>query len=489
MGNKSSNIEYAKKNIGWAYARCKWLDKEAAVSANRERDEILNSLSGKASYIFKENKIYLGKLSPGCLLCGKGNWSCLFINGLCNANCFFCPQDRTIKRERPPMEENQIVFDNPQAYVAYLRQFNFRGMSFSGGETILVLEKVLLYIRLIRKELGKHLYVWLYTNGKLIDKNVLIELKKAGLDEIRFDIKADDYNLGKVKLARDYIGKVTVEIPAIPEDLGLLKKRLRDMVKIKIDYLNIHQLFATQNNYSNFIKRNYTFLHHPYVPVLDSELTALKLIKYISDKHIKLSVQYCSQAYKTAFQKSAARKRAAYFVKKDYEGLTDAGYIRSLSIKDDPVRIKKYALNFQKKKIRKNLWEVDCTGKELFFHHTLLRHVNSDTGNLVLMYILPQLSNAVYPGFDYYEIKLPVGNKILVARIPEFYQEWQNLNMRGIFKKLFVRDTSREDTFRQFAKSYKLETKTDAGMAVKNIQLLKEMIGWEEIESGFPELY
>lgn len=489
MGNKSSNIEYTKKNIGWAYARCRWLDKEAAISANRERNEILNSLSNRVNYIFKGNKIYLGKLSPGCLLCGKGKWSCLFINGLCNANCFFCPQDRTIKRERPPMEENGIVFDSPQAYAAYLRQFNFRGMSFSGGETMLVLEKVLLYIRLIRKEFGKHLYIWLYTNGRLIDKNVLVELKKAGLDEIRFDIKADGYNLGKVSLARGYIGKVTVEIPAIPEDSELLKNRLRDMIRIGVDYLNIHQLYAAQNNYNNFIKRNYTFLHHPYVPVLDSELAALKLIRYILDKHIKLSVQYCSQAYKTAFQKSAARKRAASFVKKDYEGLANTGYIRSLSIKDEPLKIKKYALNFQKRKIRKSLWEIDCTGKELFFHHTLLKHINPDAGNLILRYILPQLSNAAYPGLDCHRIELSCGGKISAVRIPEFYQEWQNLGIRDIFKKLFVEGMRWQDIFKHFAKYYKLEIKADAGMMVRDLQSLKEMMDWEEIASGFPELY
>lgn len=63
----------------------------------------------------------------------------------------------------------------------------------------------------------------MYTNGYLIDKNKLITLKEAGLNEMRFNIAARHYDLKAVKMAADIIDTVTVEIPAVPEDYEILK--------------------------------------------------------------------------------------------------------------------------------------------------------------------------------------------------------------------------------------------------------------------------
>ena len=50
-----------------------------------------------------KSKLYTGRLSPGCQTCIEGTWACIFINGLCTRNCFFCPQDRLMKKERQPI--------------------------------------------------------------------------------------------------------------------------------------------------------------------------------------------------------------------------------------------------------------------------------------------------------------------------------------------------------------------------------------------------
>ena len=221
-------------------------------------------------------------------------------------------------------------------------------MSFSGGEPFLKFKEVLTYIKKIRERLGNGIYIWVYTNGDLVDKNNLKALKKAGLNEIRFDIAAKKYSLKAVKMAIGIIDRVTVEIPAIPEDYETLKKCLPLMKAIGVAHLNLHQLLANQNCYRQFIDRHYTFLHQPNIAVLESEMTALRLIKYALDENIGLSINYCTPIYKHRFQKKGYRERLQSYIKENYENMTEYGFIRRLSIQDIPVNIEKLSRYLKK---------------------------------------------------------------------------------------------------------------------------------------------
>ena len=159
MINRKIDNEYARQHTGWAYSSMKWLKGNEALEAKQKRDELLQSISGRASSNFMGNKPGTGNLSPGCMTCGKGNWSCLFIGSFCMADCFFCPQEHRKKKEQSP-NESGLIFDNPDDYVDYLEKFKFKGVSFSGGEPLLKYEKILTYIRKIRERLGKGIYIW-----------------------------------------------------------------------------------------------------------------------------------------------------------------------------------------------------------------------------------------------------------------------------------------------------------------------------------------
>ncbi|HPS94125.1 MAG TPA: radical SAM protein, partial [Deltaproteobacteria bacterium] len=69
----------------------RWLRPEAAAIATRRRQQLLREIEDRALSAFNATKLFTGGISPGCRLCGEGAWSCLFINNLCNAHCFFCP--------------------------------------------------------------------------------------------------------------------------------------------------------------------------------------------------------------------------------------------------------------------------------------------------------------------------------------------------------------------------------------------------------------
>jgi len=51
-------------------------------------------------------------------------------------------------------------------YINYLKRYPFEGIGFSGGEPLLVFDKLMEYIKEIRKVFGSAHYVWIYTNGE-----------------------------------------------------------------------------------------------------------------------------------------------------------------------------------------------------------------------------------------------------------------------------------------------------------------------------------
>ena len=321
----SNKNEYADR-----YPQIHFIDPSNARVQLVRREALLNQLGQKAVLGAQGTKLDMNGLSPGCRLCVEGSWSCLFINGICNASCFYCP---TSQREAGIPTTNNLFFEDKEKYVSYLKLFGFQGASISGGEPLLTLDKTLSYIEAVKDELGDKIYLWLYTNGILLTKEIAQSLAQAGLDEIRLDIGAVGYSLKGVSLAVESIPRVSVEIPAVPEDYPLLSQKLVEMGERGVKHLNLHQMRLTPHNFPHLVKRGYTFLHGAKVTVMDSELTALKLLLYQQENKIPLSINYCSFVYKNRFQHKAARYRAGVFIKTPQEDLTAFGYIRSLSFK------------------------------------------------------------------------------------------------------------------------------------------------------------
>ena len=146
------------------------------------------------------------------------------------------------------------------------------------------------------------------------------------MNEIRFDISARDYDLDKLQQAVGHIPVVTVEIPAIPEDMEKVSDLLPVLHDVGVNHLNLHQLRLTPHNMMNLKNRNYTFLHGDRVTVLESELMVLNLMEIAVARKEKLPINYCSFVYKHRFQRAAARKRNARFIVKDHESITGSGF-------------------------------------------------------------------------------------------------------------------------------------------------------------------
>lgn len=342
-----------------------------AQEANRERGKLLQHLidtNVKLSGFGK--KVYTGELSPGCIKCAQGSWSCLFLTKKCTAACFYCPQEHS-DDFIPRASRNK--FPNLTAYIDFLAMNHIQGVSFSGGEPLIALDKVLNWMDAIRSKCGPDIYLWLYTNGDLVDRSTLAALKKAGLNEIRLNISARQYKLGPVILAKELIDTVTVEIPAIPEDVEIMEQVMHDLVDIGVDYLNLHQLYATEVNYLAMLERGYRFLSPAlHAPVWESEMSALRLIQYSLEKELMLPINFCSLEYKIVSQDIPFRQMAGKLVLKKYEQLTTSGHIRRLSIETGQATIQTLVKLFETRPEIKSLWYYVRDMKAVYIHPSLL---------------------------------------------------------------------------------------------------------------------
>ncbi|MGE4518120.1 MAG: radical SAM protein [Desulfobacteraceae bacterium] len=330
----SREYEEYRKNIrqeyGVDYDLLKWITPEQALVFEEKREVLLKNIDIK--FCGKNTKIYSNRLAPGCRICAGGQWSCLFISGICNGTCFYCHAPQNVDLE--PVSQN-IFFGSASDYADYVEKLGFKGVGLSGGEPLIKFDKCLEYISELRKRFGKNFHMWLYTNGILGTREKFRALKEAGLDEIRFDIGATAYSLESVGKASEFFENLTIEIPSVPEDLDLLKIKLPEMEALKVKYLNLHQLRLTPYNFKNLSKRNYTFTHGKKALVAESEISALETINYCLEKNIDISVNYCSYAYKNRFQGAAARKKAAKLIREKYDDITENGYLRRVYAEGD----------------------------------------------------------------------------------------------------------------------------------------------------------
>lgn len=481
------------KEVGWVYNDLQWFSDEEAQRAKEQRNKLLKALSGWITYSFQGSKLHSGPLSPGCLICGNGGWDCNYISHLCSRNCFYCPQDRSIKEENESKSEG-FAFKDPSEHIYYLKTFQIRGIGFSGGEPFLVLDRLLAHIAAIRKEFGNSKYLWVYTNGDFVDRGSLKKLQEVGLDEIRFDLSARHYDLTPIALSKEYLPTVTVEIPAIPEDYDLLKDQLSEMEAIGVSYLNLHQLATTQYNYKAFIHRNYHFLHVPRIPVFESEICALKLLIFARQHKISLPINYCCQVYKNRFQGRDIRARTSRVVLNGFEEfrageITNAGYIRLFKVLDSTDKIQSLAKCLEQNNCPSNLWQCNDKRTEIAIHSSLLSYVDLSSYNLSIFHF--------EPGVGLKEENGGVVGKNIVPKnkLVHFAIGWSQTAIESWFK-LYVQNMSYRDVSRYFAKNYPTKDNTidDKGKETlsklqKETYELRKCAKWEELESGLSEVF
>jgi len=231
--------------------------------------------------------------SKGCQLCQQGGWFCIFLTYLCNAECQFCPA---------PHKDDRTFSDagnKKEIILEHIQEKGYEGISFSGGEPLLVFDRLVEWLEYFRKHLPS-CYYWLYTNGLKVDARKLTILADLGLDEIRFNIAATGYDHPTIwknmKLAVDLLPQVAVEIPSIPPDLSKLLAILPEMDAIGIKYLNLHQLILMPDDPYSAVAESGIFVLDDRIETsfdMMSKENTRKIMSFCRHKRLALIINDC----------------------------------------------------------------------------------------------------------------------------------------------------------------------------------------------------
>jgi pyruvate formate-lyase activating enzyme-like uncharacterized protein len=245
------------------------------------------------------DSLLVGSLPQGCVLCTRGSKMVLFVTGLCDSSCYYCPlsedksgQDVTFADEMPVADDSDILFE--------ANAIKGEGAGISGGDPLCNLERTLRYIRLLKGEYGPSFHLHLYTSQANVSQEVLEKLQKAGLDEIRFHPQTGDWS--GIQRAVDMGMSVGLEVPAIPGKPDALKKLAKRADEMGVSFLNINELEASETNFGKLVSMGMRLTSLESASIEGSAAMARDVLEWSQDGLQNLSVHFCSARFKDAVQ-------------------------------------------------------------------------------------------------------------------------------------------------------------------------------------------
>ena len=245
------------------------------------------------------DSLLVGELPLGCTLCTKGSKMVLFVTGLCDSSCYYCPisedksgRDVVFADEMPVTDEDDILFE--------AKAIQSEGAGISGGDPLCDIERTLKYIRLLKQKYGSNYHLHLYTSQNNVSEDVIHRLHDAGLDEIRFHPQSKDWS--GIQRAIEMSMLVGLEVPAIPgkqEDLKKIAKRAEEM---GVSFLNINELEASETNFDKLVSMGMRLTNMESASIEGSASTAREVLEWSEDALQNLSVHFCSARFKDSVQ-------------------------------------------------------------------------------------------------------------------------------------------------------------------------------------------
>lgn len=265
----------------------------------------------------------------GCEICLRGAKLVLFVTGLCDKSCFYCPLSER-RRGVDVVFADEVGVEGDLDVILEARSIDAEGTGITGGDPILRIAKVVRYVRLLKRFFGKDHHVHLYTNGSHVTNDVLVRLKEAGVDEMRFHPARRDW--GKIAMAKQAGFVVGAEMPAIPGGGELLKELVDYLTGIGADFLNLNQLEFCPQNALQMKQRGYVLDKAGMASVEGSMETAKEVLLWASENGREIPIHYCPSSVKDAVQTKMRLKRRGRNVAKPYETMDDDGLLSKLAV-------------------------------------------------------------------------------------------------------------------------------------------------------------
>lgn len=283
-----------------------------------------------------------GTPPSGCLYCDKGSKLVVYITGLCNHGCFYCPLSEE-KKDRDVVFANEARAESLEDILREARRMKALGAGITGGDPLLKLERVVEVVEALKREFGEGFHVHLYNAG-LYPPEHFKRIREAGVDEVRFHPPLEMWRF--FSPAREdrppYVSKymemieaakatgmdVGLEIPSIPGEEEGMRALIEYANSAGLDFVNINELEVSHTNAEEMLRRGLVPLEDS-AAVEGSRESALKVIgeALTSPRWGDSSpvLHFCSAYFKDAVQLRERLKRTAENVARDFEVVSEDG--------------------------------------------------------------------------------------------------------------------------------------------------------------------
>jgi len=268
---------------------------------------------------------WIGELPRGCELCMRGSKIMIFVTGMCYVNCPYCPV--SIERRRPDafyVDEERV--ESLSTIVDEAVLVDAEGASITGGEPLCRFDTVVRILTLLKDVFGPDFHIHLYTTGWMATRDILKQLERHGLDELRIHPVAE-WSWKVLKKAVESLSiDVGVEIPAIPLR-EVLKYVVLKAARIGAKFVNINELEATESNYFYIAFSGYRVASDGR-SVVGSREAALQVLEWAERSGIDIAVHFCPTLFKDRVQHRTRLRRKALRCRAPHQEVTDDGLIR-----------------------------------------------------------------------------------------------------------------------------------------------------------------
>ena len=272
-----------------------------------------------------------GRLSPGCVQCQEGKKLVLFVTGVCRFRCFYCPVSERRNQFEVTYANERLVRCDADV-IEEARAIGAAGTGVTGGDPLGVIDRTVHYVELLKREFGADHHIHLYTHEPNPAK--LERLARAGLDEFRLHIppylwdSLDGHGAAyRAVLASAGAWGIRrgVEIPVLPDKERELRRLLRALDPLQLDFINLNELEFSPTNESALFAHGYRVDPRNGWGVRGSRGAAERMVREL---RLSTPLHYCSSRFKDGVQLRQRLLRRAERTAPPFAERTEDGTIR-----------------------------------------------------------------------------------------------------------------------------------------------------------------
>ncbi len=282
--------------------------------------------------------LYKGKLPTGCIMCERGSKMVLLVTGECFFECFYCPLSKE-KQGKKVVYADELKAEVDSDLILEAKAIGAEGTGITGGDPMDDIQQTIHFIKLLKDTFGPSHHIHLYTATP--DKDKIIQLAEAGLDEIRFHpppsawVKFSNTNYpSSIKTAKEHGLQTGLEIPTLPDMMVETTSLVRSAEECDVDFINLNELEFSESNWEELKARGYEIKDDISSAAKGSEEMACKIIR---GHEGPMTIHYCSASFKDGIQLRRRILRRAENTATPLEIISDEGtFIKGIILCDDP---------------------------------------------------------------------------------------------------------------------------------------------------------